>query len=53
LHLGDIDVEEADRVALEFPLRRLVAFDVRQPADVMALQAAMQRRARQVRDRRL
>ena len=41
-HLGDVDVEEADRVALELPLRRLVAVHVRQPADAMALETAMQ-----------
>ncbi len=29
LHLGDIDVEEADRIALELLLRRLVTFDLR------------------------
>ena len=53
LHLGDVDVEVADRVALELLLGRLVAFDLRQAADAVALQAAMQGRARQVRDRRL
>ena len=41
-HLGDVDVEVADRVALELLLRRLVALDLRQPADAVALQAAMQ-----------
>lgn len=40
--LGNVDVEVADRVALEFPLRRFVALDIREPADAMALQAAMQ-----------
>ena len=38
---------------LNFFLFALVAFDVRQPADPMPLQTAMQRRARQMRDRRL
>jgi hypothetical protein len=52
-HLGDIDVEVADRVALERLLRGPVAFNIGQPADAMALQAAVQRRPRQVRDRRL
>ena len=50
LDLGDVDVEEADRVCFEGFLGRLVAFDIRQPADAVALIAAMQRRARQVRD---
>ena len=36
-HLGDVDVEVADRVGLELLLGRLVAFDLRQPADVVAL----------------
>jgi hypothetical protein len=31
-HLCDVDVEEADRVALELLLRRLDTFDVRQAA---------------------
>ena len=35
--LCDVDVEEADRVALELLLRRLDTFDVRQAADTMAL----------------
>ena len=42
LHFGDIDVEEADRVALELLLGWLNAFDVGQPRDAMALQTAMQ-----------
>ena len=50
LHFGDVDVEEADRIGLELLLRGLVALDLRQPADPMALQTAMQRRAGQVRD---
>ena len=52
-HLGDVDVEVADRVALERLLGRLVAVDLRQPADAVALEAAMQGRAGQMRDRRL
>lgn len=52
-HLADFDVEMADRVALELLPCRLVALDVGQPADAMTLQAAMQGRARQMRDRRL
>jgi hypothetical protein len=52
-HLCDVDVEVADRVALELLLRRLVALDIRQPADAMTLEAAVQRRSRQVWDCRL
>lgn len=40
LHLGDVDMEVADRVVLEF--RLIVAFDFGQAADPLALQAAMQ-----------
>jgi hypothetical protein len=53
LHLGDVDVKEPDGVALELLPLGLVALDIRQPRDAMALQAAMQRRPGQVRDRRL
>src|SRR5215204_2406496 len=38
----DIDVEEADRVALELSAPRLVAISVGQPRDAVALEAAMQ-----------
>ncbi len=41
LHLGDIDVEVPDRIGSELLANRLVAFDLRQVADPMALQAAM------------
>src|ERR1700676_1350841 len=41
--LGDVDVEVADRIYLEFALVRLVAIDLRQARDAVALQAAMQR----------
>lgn len=51
LNLGDVDVEVADRVGFELSLRFLVAGHLRQPADPVALQAAVQRRPRQVRDR--
>jgi hypothetical protein len=37
-------MEVADRVALELLLGRLIAFDLRQPADAMAHEAAMQSR---------
>ena len=53
LHFGDVDVEEADGIGFEPLLRRLVAFDVDKPPDSMPLQAAMQRRSRQVRDGRV
>lgn len=52
-HLGNVDMEEADRIGLELALGRLVAIDVGQPRDAVALQTAMQGRARQMRDRRL
>jgi hypothetical protein len=46
---GDVDVKEADRVRLEVVLRRgLVPFDLREPADAVSLQAAMQGRPRQM-----
>ena len=35
LHLGDVDMEEADRICLERFLGRLVAFGIRQPADAV------------------
>ncbi len=53
LHLRQIDVKVSYWITLELLLRRLVAVDIGQAADPVALQAAMQRRARQVRDRRL
>ena len=42
LHLGDVDVEEANGVALELLTLGLVAIDIRQPRDAMSLQATMQ-----------
>ena len=53
LDFGDVDVKIADRIGLELLLGGLVAFDLRQPGDAVALQAAMQRRTRKMRDRRL
>ena len=53
LHLGDVDVEEADRIAFELPPRGDVARDVWQARDVVALQAAVQRRAAEMRNGRL
>jgi hypothetical protein len=44
-------VKETERVGFEFFLVRLVALDLRQPADAVALKAPVQRRARQMRDR--
>ncbi len=52
-HIGDVDLEIADRIRFELLLGRLVALDIRQTGDTMALQAAMQGRSRRVRDRRL
>lgn len=39
-HLGDVDVEVADRIGLELLLRRPVAFDSRQAADAATSIAA-------------
>ena len=50
LDLGNVDVEVADRIALELLLSGLVAFDLGQAGDPVALQATMQRRSRQPRD---
>jgi len=41
--LGDIDVEVADRIALERLLAPRLAFDRREPADLVALEQSMQR----------
>jgi hypothetical protein len=48
--LGNVDVEEADWIALEPGALRLAAVRVGQPADPMPLKAAVQGRACQVRD---
>ena len=42
---GDVDMEVADRVALELALYALAVFDVWQPRDAMPLKAAVERRA--------
>jgi hypothetical protein len=42
LHLGDVDVEVADRVAREALLGWLVALDLGQAADPVPLKAAVQ-----------
>jgi hypothetical protein len=51
--LGEVDVEVAERVAREAFLLRLVAFGLRQPADAVPFQAAVQAGAREMRDGRL
>ena len=43
LHLGNIDVEEADGITLEALTLGLVAFDVGQAGDAVPLEAAVQR----------
>ena len=53
LHLGNIDVKEADRIVLELRPFRFVAIHVGQSRDAVTLKAPMQRRACQVRDGRL
>jgi hypothetical protein len=52
-HLSEIDVEVADWIRLELLPRWLVPIDLGQSADAMALEATVQRGARQMRDRRL
>ena len=47
---SDVEMKIADRASLEFSLGGGFAFDLRQPRDPMALQTAMQGRARQMRD---
>ena len=49
--LGDIDMEIADKLSLERLLGRLVATGLGQPAEPIALQAAVQGRPSQARDR--
>src|ERR1700729_3226148 len=52
-NFGEVDMKIADWIGLEFAFGRGYAFDLRQPRYSMALQAPMQRRARQMRDGRL
>src|SRR5215208_7338641 len=52
-HLGDVDVEVADRIRLEPLLRGFRALGLGEPAYAVPLQAAMQTGARRVRDRGL
>ncbi len=49
-HLGDVHVEEADRVDLELRFLWRVSLQIRQTRDVVALKTAMQGRARETRD---
>ena len=42
LHLGDVDVEIADRIGLELLLAGLVSRHIRQARNAMALKAAVQ-----------
>jgi hypothetical protein len=53
MHLGNIDMEIANRIALERLLRLFVASNLRQPRHTVALKASMQRRTRQMGDGRL
>ena len=41
-NFGDVNVEVTDRVVLERFLTPCIAFNLRQPADVVALEQAMQ-----------
>lgn len=50
LNLGDIDVKIANRVGFECLLGGLVTFDIWQSGYAVALQAPVQRRARQARN---
>ena len=51
--LGNVDVDEADRIGLERTLGRGPAFDLGQAGDTVALQTSVLGRARQVRERGL
>ena len=52
-HLADVDVEEADRVALEAPFRRPLARVLGQAGDAVALQQPVQAGTGEARDRGL
>src|ERR1700690_4396114 len=43
--LGEVDMEIADRIGLELTLGRSLAFDLRQPGDLVALQTPVKGRA--------
>jgi hypothetical protein len=49
-HFGNIKMEVADRIRLELPFGWFVALRVPQTSDAMPLQAAMQRRSREMWD---
>ena len=51
--LGQVDVEEADRIRVELLPARLVTLDLGQAADAVTLQAPVKRRAGELRDRGL
>jgi hypothetical protein len=51
-NLGDVDVEVTYRIGLELLLNRLVALDLGQPADAVALETAMQGRSGELGERR-
>lgn len=53
LHLRDIDVKEADGVALELLPLWLVTLNIWRTRNAVTLQAPMLRRSRQMRDRQL
>lgn len=53
VHLGDVVVEVADRIALQRGARRLIALDIGQVPDAMELKTTVQGRALQARDRNL
>ena len=51
-NLGDVDVEATYRIGLELLLSRLVALDLGQPTDAVALETAMQGRSGELGERR-
>lgn len=53
MHIGNVNVEIADRIALELLLWLPVASDLGQPGNTVAPKASMQRRTRQMGDGRL
>lgn len=52
-HVGDVDVDEADRVGPKRAFGCVLTFDIRQAGDPTTLQTPMQGRAYEVRDRDL
>jgi hypothetical protein len=52
-HLRQVDVDEADRIAVELLPSGLVALHLRQPTDAMAFKTTMQRGSSQLGDRGL